>query len=197
MSEKVKWVTDPAHSEIGFKVRHLMISNVKGVFKKFEATIMADGNDFRTAEINVLIDPSSVDTGNAQRDKDLKSDMFFDAENYRQLTFMSDRFEQVGTENKYALWGKLTIKNVTVVIKLDVEFGGIMKDPDGIEKAGFSVTGCINRKEWGLNWNTALETGGVMVGEDVKIEAEMEFKRAEEVSTVKAAAEEQKVPEQV
>ena len=169
---KTKWVLDPAHSELLFTVKHLMISNVRGEFKDFRAEI--DGEDFRTAPIQVNIDSASIFTNNGDRDNHLKSADFFDVENYKEITFQSTAFTAKDEEN-YVLTGLLTIKGVSKEVKLEVEFGGINRDPWGNDKAGFSVRGKINRKDWGLNWNSTLETGGVLVSDEVKINAEIQF----------------------
>ena len=167
-----KWVLDPAHSEITFKVKHLMISNVKGEFKTFEAAI--DGEDFRTSNFTATIDTSSIYTNNDDRDAHLKSADFFEVEQYPEITFVSKSLKK-GDDEEYKLVGDLTIKGTTKEITLDTEFGGFMKDPYGNEKAGFSINGKLNRKDFGLNWNAALEAGGVMVGNEVKITAEVQF----------------------
>lgn len=167
-----KWVLDPAHSEITFKVKHLMISNVKGEFKTFEAAI--DGEDFRTSNFTATIDTSSIYTNNDDRDAHLKSADFFEIEQYPEITFVSTSLKKVD-DDEYKLVGDLTIKGTTKEITLDTEFGGFMKDPYGNEKAGFSINGKLSRKDFGLNWNAALEAGGVMVGNEVKITAEVQF----------------------
>lgn len=167
-----KWVIDPTHSEIGFKVKHLMISNVKGNFTTYDATI--EGEDFTTAPIKVRIEANSITTQNTDRDNHLKSADFFDVENFDAITFESTSFTKV-EDKEYKLKGILTIKDTRKEITLDVEYGGTNKDPWGNEKAAFEITGKINRKDWGLNWNAALETGGVLVGEEVKISAEVQF----------------------
>jgi polyisoprenoid-binding protein YceI len=172
---KVKWGIDPVHSEIAFKVKHLMITNVKGVFKEFEASIYTTGEDFMTAEIDFWMNPGSIDTGDTKRDEHLKSADFFDVENHKEITFTGNSYEQVDNDGSYELWGDLTIKGITKKIKLEVEFGGVMKDPWGNEKAGFTINGKINRKDWGLNWNAALETGGVLVSEEVRISCEVQL----------------------
>lgn len=169
---KTKWVMDPAHSEILFKVKHLMITNVKGEFKKFNAEI--EGEDFTKAPINLTIDASSIFTNEETRDNHLKSADFFEVENYRAITFKGTSFRKINEDN-YELRGMLTIKGVSREVALQVEFGGINKDPWGNEKAGFSIEGKINRKDWGLNWNAALEAGGVLVSEEVKIIADVQF----------------------
>jgi polyisoprenoid-binding protein YceI len=174
-SVKTKWGIDPVHSEIAFKVKHLMITNVKGVFKEFEASIYTTGENFMTSEIDFWLNPASVDTGNADRDAHLKSADFFDVENHKQISFTGNTYEKVDDDGSYTLYGDLTIKGVTKQIKLDVEFGGVMKDPWGNEKAGFTVNGKINRKDWGLNWNSTLEAGGVLVSEDVRISCEVQL----------------------
>lgn len=170
--ETTKWTIDPAHSEITFKVKHLMISNVKGEFKTFQATI--DGEDFTNSTISVNIDAGSISTNNTDRDNHLKSGDFFEVEKYPKITFVSTSFKKAG-DDEFKLAGNLTMKGTTREIELDVEFGGFMKDPYGNEKAGFSVNGKINRKDFGLNWNAALEAGGVMVGDEVKISGEVQF----------------------
>jgi polyisoprenoid-binding protein YceI len=174
MSNKTSWVIDPTHSEILFKVKHLMITNVKGEFRKFEATLQSIGDDFSKASANVKIDASSVFTNNNDRDNHLRSADFFDVENHAELSFEGTSFTKLDDEN-YQLKGLLTIKGISKEVSLDVEFGGVNKDPWGNQKAGFSLSGKINRKDWGLNWNAALETGGVLVSDEVKINAEVQF----------------------
>ncbi|HET8839090.1 MAG TPA: YceI family protein [Flavobacteriaceae bacterium] len=172
--KRTKWKIDPVHSEIIFKVKHLMISNLKGEFRKFDAEILSDGNDFSNAKITASIDASSVFTNNTDRDTHLKSAEFFDADQFEKLRFESTEVEKVGNES-FKLKGNLSMKGKTREITLDVEFGGIMKDPQGKEKAGFSLRGKINRKEWGLNWNANLEAGGVLVSEEVRILIDAQF----------------------
>lgn len=171
---KTTWKIDPAHSEILFKVKHMMITNVKGEFRKFDAEVLSNGDDFSNAKINASIDASSIFTNNNDRDAHLKSGDFFDAEKHNQLRFESTEVTKVDDEN-YRLKGNLTIKDKTNEVSLNVEFGGTVKDPYGNQKAGFSLNGKINRKDWGLNWNTALEAGGVMVSDEVKIMIEAQF----------------------
>lgn len=172
---KTKWSIDPVHSEITFKVKHLMITNVKGMFKEFDASIYTTGENFMTSEIDFWMNPASVNTGVADRDAHLKSADFFDVENFGQIHFIGNTYEKVDNNGSYTLYGELTIKDITKQIKLDVEFGGVMKDPWGNEKAGFSINGKINRKDFGLTWNTALETGGVLVSDDVWISSEVQL----------------------
>lgn len=167
-----KWALDPSHSEIEFKVRHMMITNVKGSFDSFNIDV--DGDDITSANITVNIDAASINTNSTDRDNHLKSADFFDVEKYPEIKFVSKSLNKIGGQ-QYTLTGDLTIKDVTKEVKLDVEFGGINKDPWGNNKAGFSLEGKINRKDFGLNWNAALEAGGVMVSEEVKIFAEVQF----------------------
>lgn len=171
---KTKWVADPTHSEILFRVKHLMITNVKGEFRKFDVNVLSEGNDFSNAEIDVKIDAASVFTNNDDRDSHLKSVDFFDIENHNHLTFTGTRLKKVD-DDEYKLTGLLNIKGVSKEVTLDVDFGGINKDPWGNEKAGFSLSGKFNRKDWGLNWNAALETGGVLVSDEVKLTAEVQL----------------------
>lgn len=170
------WKLDPAHSEITFKVKHLMISNVKGEFKTVDAAI--DGPDFKTATFTATIAANSIYTNNDDRDAHLKSADFFEAENYPEITFTGSSLKRKD-DDEYELTGNLTIKGTTRELTLNLEFGGYMKDPYGNEKAGFSVEGKLNRKDFGLNWNAALEAGGVMVGNEVKLNAELQFVKQE------------------
>ncbi len=174
MATTTKWKLDATHSELAFKVRHMMITNVRGEFQKFDGTIESDGVDFSTSSIEVTIDANSIFTNEGSRDGHLKSADFFDVEKYPTLKFSATSLKKVD-EEEFELTGTLTIKGVSKEVKLDVEFGGINKDPWGNEKAGFTVEGKINRKDFGLNWNAALETGGVLVSDEVKIIAEVQF----------------------
>lgn len=167
-----KWTLDPTHSELSFKIKHLMISNVKGNFTKFDASI--NGEDFAKSTVNVSIDVASISTNNTDRDNHLKNADFFDAENHSHIIFSGNSFSKVDDEN-YKLIGKLSIKGVSKDITLNVEYGGTKKDPWGNEKMGFTIEGTLNRTDFGLTWNAALEAGGVLVGEKVKINAEVEF----------------------
>src|SRR4051812_8124154 len=171
---KTKWSVDPMHSELTFKVKHLMISNVKGEFRKFEANVESNGNDFSGAKVTAKIDPASIDTNSGDRDNHLRSGDFFDAVNHKDIRFEGTT---VKSGNSYQLKGDLTMKGISKPVTLNVEFGGMMKDPYGNEKAGFSFNGTINRKDWGLNWNAALEAGGVMVSDEVKINGEVQLVR--------------------
>jgi len=175
VTTKTKWSIDQAHSEIDFKVRHLMIAHVKGEFKTFDASIYTTAKDFETAEIDLWIDTSSITTGDAKRDEHLKSADFFDVQNHKQITFISSTIGKSDPDGNHELWGELTMRGVSKNVKLNVQFGGILKDPWGNEKAGFTVTGKINRSDWGLIWNTSIEAGGVMVSEEVTISCEVEL----------------------
>jgi polyisoprenoid-binding protein YceI len=172
--EKSTWTIDPAHSEIGFKVKHMMFTNVAGKFNQFEATIENQDEAFETSKINFSTDVNSVDTSNTDRDNHLKSADFFDADNFATLTFTSTEIQKV-TDGEYKISGDLTIKGVSKNITFETEYSGFMKDPWGNTKIGLSLNGKINRKDFGLTWNTALETGGVLVGEDIKLIAEVQF----------------------
>ncbi len=179
VTTKTKWGIDPAHSEIGFKVRHLVISNVRGTFKEYEASIYTTNEDFMSAEIDFWLNPASVNTGDEKRDTHVKSADFFDVEKFKEIHFTANTYENVGKNGKYELYGDLTIKGITKRIKLDVEFAGVMKDPWGNDKAIFTINGKISRKDWGLNWNAALETGGVLVSDDVWINCELQLIKSE------------------
>ena len=170
-----KWVLDPGHSELGFKVKHLMVTNVSGSFKNFSVTAETTDDDFANAVVDFSADATSITTNNEQRDEHLKSADFFDTTNFPTLNFKATKFEQSGDDGEYELTGNFTMKGVTKPVKLKVEFGGIVKDPWGNTKAGFTLSGKLNRKDFGLNWNAALETGGVMVSEDVRINSEIQL----------------------
>lgn len=168
------WTIDPAHSEILFKIRHMMITNVKGEFRKFDATVKTEENDFSTAKINVVIDASSIFTNNDDRDNHLRSADFFHVDNHEEIRFESTGMTKADSD-EYELTGDLTMRGITKEIKLAVEFGGMLNDPYGNERAGFSVSGKFSRKDWGLTWNSAIEAGGVMVSDEVRINAEVQF----------------------
>ena len=175
MTNQTKWSIDPVHSEIAFKIRHLMIAHVKGAFKTFDASVYTTAKDFATAEIDLWIDASSISTGDSKRDEHLKNADFFDVQNHKQITFTSSTIEKGDADDTYELWGELTMKGITKNVKLKVQFGGIVNDPWANEKAGFTVTGKINRSDWGLIWNTSLETGGLMVSDEVTISCDVEL----------------------
>ncbi|AZA84315.1 hypothetical protein C1637_05600 [Chryseobacterium lactis] len=172
-----KWIIDPMHSQIGFKVKHLMFTNVRGIFDEYDANIHTVGNDFTTVRINVRINTASINTSDERRDEHLRSADFFDVENFSEMTFTSTSYEKTKKNGNYSLFGDLTIKGITKRIRLEMESGGIIKDPWGNEKAVFNITGRISRRDWGLNWNAALEAGGVLVSEDVWINCEVQLTR--------------------
>lgn len=172
-----KWVLDPAHSSVDFSVRHMMIANVKGTFNKFEAAIDANPDDLTTANIEFSVETSSVDTRNSDRDAHLISGDFFDVENHPKMTFVATNIEKTN-EGEYNVTGDLTLRGVTKQETFAVTFEGQGKDPWGNEKAGFSAAGTINRSDYGLVWNAALETGGVLVGDKVKINLQIQAAKA-------------------
>lgn len=169
-----KWAVDPTHSELGFKIKHLMISNVSGSFSKFDVQADTKNDDFKDAKVLVNIDVSSISTNNEQRDAHLRNADFFETEKYPHIIFQSTKVEKVD-EDTFLLYGDLTIRGITKPVKLSVEYSGLAKDPWGNIRAGFAVAGKINRKDWGINYNAALETGGIMLGEEVKIIGEIQL----------------------
>ncbi|MEX1011017.1 MAG: YceI family protein [Balneolaceae bacterium] len=169
-----KWSIDPAHSEIGFKVRHLVISTVTGQFGSFDASVESEGDSFEGAKISFEADVSSISTGNEDRDNHLKSEDFFNAENHPKITFESTSFEPV-SDDTYKLTGDLTIRGTTKTVELEAVHGGTVTDPYGNLKAGFDVTGQINRKEFGLSWDAVTEAGNVVVGDKVTLQLGVQF----------------------
>lgn len=168
-----KWALDPTHSEVSFKIKHMMISNVSGNFKAFNASGETQGDDFTTAKVSFNADVNSITTNNEQRDGHLKSADFFDTEKYPHLKFETTKIEKDGDD--YIVNGNLTIRDVTKPVKLKAELGGIAKDPYGNTKAGFTLEGKINRKDFGLTWSAVTEAGGIVVSDDVKLYAEVQF----------------------
>jgi polyisoprenoid-binding protein YceI len=169
-----KWVIDPIHSEIGFKIKHLMITNVSGKFEGFEADVQTENEDFATVQIEAKIKTSSINTNNLQRDEHLRNSDFFEVEKHPEILFTSTRVEKIDNDN-FLLHGNLTLKGITKQVKLNVEYSGTTKDPWGNQKAGFVITGKINRNDFGLNFNAALETGGLVLAEEVKINSEVQL----------------------
>ncbi|HEU0137205.1 MAG TPA: YceI family protein [Flavobacterium sp.] len=169
-----KWTIDPTHSEIGFKVKHMMFTNVSGKFEKYEGSIVTESDDFENATIEFSADIDSINTGNADRDTHLKSGDFFNGESNPRIQFKSSSFSKK-SDNAYELAGDLTINGVTKFVQLPVEFSGLMTDPWGNTKVGLNISGKINRKDWGLNWNSALETGGVLVSDEVRLNIEVQL----------------------
>jgi polyisoprenoid-binding protein YceI len=164
------WQIDAAHSNVEFAVRHLMISSVRGRFSEVSGTITVPGDDFAQAQVHATIGIASIDTRQDQRDTHLKSPDFFDVEKFPLMTFVSRRVEQQrGREDRYKLIGDLTIHGVTREIALDVTLEGRTRDPYGLSRVGFTATGKLNRSDYGLTWNQALETGGVVVGDEIKL----------------------------
>jgi polyisoprenoid-binding protein YceI len=169
MQQNTKWSIDPAHSEITFKVKHMMISTVTGHFDDFQATVMADGENFKNANIAFSAKAASINTKNKDRDAHLKSDDFFNAEKFPELKFVSKSFD--GEQ----LIGDLTIRDITKEIALDVDFNGVAVDPYGQTKAGFEINGEINRKDFNLTWNAVTEAGSIVVSDKVKLAVEVQF----------------------
>lgn len=169
------WVIDPSHSEVQFKIKHLMITNVTGSFNIFNATVQTENEDFTNAKISFTADVDSISTGNEQRDGHLKSADFFDAEKFPQIKFTATKYENIDNDGSYELYGDFTIKDVTKNIKLSVEFGGVVKDAYGNTKAGFTINGKIDRKDFGLTWSAVTEAGGVVVSDEVRLIAEIQL----------------------
>lgn len=170
---KTKWAIDPTHTEVQFKVKHLVIATVTGFFKKFSGSVEAEGDDFNGAAAEFSIDVNSLDTNQADRDGHLKSDDFFAASAHPEITFRNGKLVKKG--DAYDLTGDLTIRNTTKAVTLKAEFGGTVKDPWGNTKAGFEINGKINRTDFGLKWNAVTEAGGVVVGEEVKLHLNVEL----------------------
>ncbi|BAS26517.1 YceI family protein [Limnochorda pilosa] len=174
--ETTVWTIDPAHTTAEFSVKHMMISTVKGRFGSIEGTVTGDLDDPTQAAVDVKIDAASVDTRNDQRDAHLRSADFFDVEHHPHLTFKSRRIERAG-DDRFKVVGDLTIRGVSREVVLDTTFEGQVKDPYGNQRAGFSAAAKLNRKDFGLNWNALLEAGGVVVGDEVKVEIHAEVTR--------------------
>lgn len=167
------WIVDPIHSDVQFKVKHLVISTVTGAFNQFEGNATAT-DDFEDVQVNFKIDVKSIDTKNADRDNHLKTGDFFDADTHPEIVFHSTSWKKVG-EGEFELTGDLTMKGVTKPVTLKAEFGGVEKDAYGNTKAGFEVIGKINRKEFGLTYNALTETGGLALGEDIKLASNIQL----------------------
>ncbi|GAC1519572.1 MAG: YceI family protein [Herpetosiphon sp.] len=175
----MQWTIDASHSAIDFSVRHMMISTVRGSFAKFSGTVNIDEADPTRSAVEVQIDASSIDTRDAQRDGHLRGPDFFDAEKFPTLTFKSKRVERHG-ESQARIIGDLTIRDVTREVTLDTEYNGQAKSPWGTVSAGFEAHTKISRKDWGLTWNAALETGGMLVGDEIKISIQIEVVKSPE-----------------
>jgi polyisoprenoid-binding protein YceI len=181
------WKIDPAHSLIQFAVRHMMISTVRGEFEKFSGSVDFDPDNPEQTEVTVRIDAASINTRETDRDNHLRSADFLNVEEYPILLFESKRVEQTG-DDRGKLIGDLTIRDVTREVVLDVEYAGMARSPWGQTSAGFSANTTISRKEWGLTWNQALETGGVLVGDTVKINIELEIIKQQEETASETSA---------
>ncbi len=174
---QTKWNLDKSHSKVGFSVSHMVITDVEGNFKDFDATVTTTGEDFSTAKIDFTAKTASVYTENEKRDNHLRSDDFFNAEKYPNLTFKSKSIKQV-SDNKYKLTGDLTMRDVTKEVVLDVKFNGIIKDMSGNTRAGFKITGELNRMDYGLKFNALLGTGDAVVGNTVELIINVELIKA-------------------
>ncbi len=179
------WTIDNAHSEINFTVRHMMISNVRGRFASFTGTVDFNETDPARSSVEVQIDTSSISTKEVNRDNHLRSPDFFEVEKYPYMTYKSTRVEKVD-ENHGRIYGDLTIRDITRPVVLDVEYSGMAKSPWGTLSAGFTATTSISRKEWNLTWNQALETGGMLVGDEIKINIELEIVKQPDAEAVPA-----------
>jgi polyisoprenoid-binding protein YceI len=171
---ETKWAIDNMHSEIGFKVKHMMITNVSGTFGQFTANATTAGDDFATANFDFSAAVDSINTGVADRDGHLKSDDFFNSEAYPAITFKSTGITKKDDEN-YIIAGELTVRDVTKHIELTAEFGGIVVDPYGQTKAGLTLSGKIKRSEYGLKWSAITEAGSIVVGDEIKLNAEVQL----------------------
>ncbi len=170
-----KWAVDPMHSEVQFKVKHLMITTVTGYFQKFNVEAETEDDKFTSAtSVTFTADVDSISTNNEQRDTHLKSPDFFDAANHSQIQFSGTKYEHAGGDD-YKLHGELTIRGIAKPVTVNVEFGGIVVDPYGQTKAGFTVTGKINRKDFGLTWSAVTEAGSVVVSDEIKLQAEIQL----------------------
>jgi polyisoprenoid-binding protein YceI len=173
---KTVWAIDAYHSEINFKVKHMMVSTVTGTFKSFDAQVEASGGDFDGASVSFSADVDSIDTRNAQRDGHLKSDDFFSAEKFPKISFQSTSFRKTG-EGEYALEGNLTIRDITKRVQLEVTYGGTAVDFYGNTKAGFELKGKISRKDFGLQWNAVTEAGSIVVGDQITLDLSVQLQR--------------------
>jgi len=177
----IKWALDAAHSELHFKVRHLVVSNVSGQFKSFNATAETDGDNITTAKVHFTAEVDSVSTNNEQRDGHLKTGDFFDAENHPQIIFDGAGLTQVEGEH-YRMTGTLTMRGVSKPLTINVEYGGMIVDPWGHNRVGFAVTGKVNRKEFGVSFGMVSETGAILLGEEVSFSANVEFTQVVETA---------------
>jgi polyisoprenoid-binding protein YceI len=176
MENRTTWAIDPMHSEMLFKIKHLVISTVTGSFKKFQGIVITSGDDFDNAKVNFTIDVNSIDTNQPHRDEHLLSSDFFESAAYPKIKFQSTSFTKE-SEGDYKMTGNLTIKEVTKPVVLNVEYGGSQKDMYGNIKHGFEITGNINRKDFGMSYNALTEAGGLTLGEEVKVIANIQVAR--------------------
>lgn len=177
LNAQTKWSIDKAHSKVQFSATHLIISEVTGEFKNFDGSIETSGDDFSNAKVNFTMDVNSISTDNEQRDNHLKSDDFFNAQKFPKMTFVGKSMQKVG-DNKYKLVGDLTIRDITKQIVLDVTYNGTVKDPWGNTKAGFKITGELNRFDYNLKWNALMEAGGAVVGKMIGITINLELQKS-------------------
>lgn len=176
-----KWILDPNHSELRFKIKHMMISTISGSIKDFDVEGQTQDTDLSTFQVTVNAKMGSINTNNAQRDAHLQTSDFFEVDKFPELSFRSIEIEPI--KDEYKLYGNLTIKGVTNAVRLKVEHNGTMKDPEGNEKMGLSITGKIKRSDWGMSFNKALDTGGMILGDEVKINSEIQL--IKQVNTTK------------
>ena len=173
-AQETKWAIDKSHSNVRFAVAHMVISEVEGSFSDFNGTVTTKGDNFDNADINFTIAVNSIDTKDEKRDAHLLNEDFFDAPKYPEITFKSTKMKKV-SDNKYKLTGEFTMHGVTKEITLDVKYGGTIVDPWGNTKAGFKVMGTINRTDWGLKYNSVMDTGGLMIGEEIDLVCNVEL----------------------
>jgi len=174
INAQTEWQFDNTHTSIGFSVTHMVITDVEGTFNDYSGSVVTDGDNFETAKINFSAKIGSIDTENTDRDNHLKSPDFFDAEKHPELTFVGKSMKKV-SDNKYKLIGDITIKGVTKEIELDAKFNGIVQGPWGNTRAGFKLTGELDRFDFGLQWSKVLETGGLVVGKEVELEINIQL----------------------
>lgn len=176
-AQAAQYKLDPAHTIVGFSVKHLVVSKVKGRFNKFDGGFVFDEKKNEVSKIDVKVDPTSVDTNDKKRDEHLMSPDFFDVKKNPEMHFKSDKAVTVKADQPVKVTGELTMRGVTKPVTLDLTYGGTVTDPWGNEKVGFTLAGKINRKDWGINWNKTLDKGGVTVSDDVMIEIEGEAQK--------------------
>lgn len=179
MTNSTTWVIDPMHSDVQFKIKHLVISTVTGSFRKFEGSAVTEGDDFTNAKVHFTLDVKSIDTNQTQRDEHLQNGDFFAADQYPKITFESTSFVKISS-SVYKMVGDLTLKGATKPVELTVEYGGSENNGHGVIKHGFEVTGIINRAEFGMTWNKLTDTGGLGLGEDIKLIANIQVAKLEQ-----------------